>query len=178
MNLISIPREALAELLRAAGSPLTPEQYVASLPEATTFKKYPSRARAAAWSRPVLLIATVLSALFAVFSFSVENLILLIGLAAVTFFEYRVYRYFTEQNPNAPGLGFRNQSAFAAAILIYGLYHAFAPSQVQIPAEYRDMLDPGTATAIQAFERVFYLIIGIAGGVSQFALACYYRAAR
>ena len=48
---ISIPREALAELLRAAGSPLTPEQYLASLPEVSTYKKYPGRTKAAAISR-------------------------------------------------------------------------------------------------------------------------------
>ena len=48
--LISIPREALAELLRAAGSPLTPEQYLASLTEMDIYKKYPGRAWAAAVS--------------------------------------------------------------------------------------------------------------------------------
>ena len=43
--LISIPREALAELLKASGSPLTPEEYLASLPGVGIYKKFSSRAR-------------------------------------------------------------------------------------------------------------------------------------
>jgi hypothetical protein len=89
-----------------------------------------------------------------------------------------VHRYFSDCNREAPSLGFRNQSAFAAAILIYGLYHAFFPSQIQIPTEYREVMDPSTTGMIQAFERVFYLIIGVVGGVSQFGLAWYYRSAQ
>ena len=45
-SMISIPREALAQLLQASGSPLTPEQYLATLPELNMFKKYKSRATA------------------------------------------------------------------------------------------------------------------------------------
>jgi len=39
-------------------------------------------------------------------------------------------------------------------------------------------MDPSTTSTIQAFERVFYLIVGIVGGVSQFGLAWYYRSAQ
>ena len=176
--LISIPREALAELLQAAGSPLTPEQYLASLAGGGAGNKYASRARAAAWSKPILLLVTILSGVFLLFSPGVENVIVLAGLAVVTFFEYRVHRYFREGNPAAPGLGFRNQSAFAAAILIYGLYHAFVPSQIKLPDEYREVMDPDMTGMIQGFERTFYLIVGILGGVSQFGLAWYYRSAQ
>jgi hypothetical protein len=175
---ISIPREALAELLRASGSPLTPEQYVASLPEVTAYKKYPSRVRAAAWSKNILVVVAVLAVVCLPFGFDLEDVIIVIGLATVTFYEFRVHRYFSEDNPGAPSLGFRNQAAFAAAILIYGLYHALVPTQVEIPSEYREMMDPNTTGMIQAFERVFYLFIGAVGGVSQFALAWYYRSAQ
>ncbi len=177
-SLISIPREALAELLRASGSSLTPEQYVASLPANTTYKKYPGRAKVAAWSKNILVVIAVFAALILPFSFDLENVIIVAGLATVTFFEFRVYAYFSEGNPAAPGLGFRNQSIFAAAILIYGLYHASFPSQLELPSEYREVMDPSTTGLVQAMERFFYLLIGIVGGVSQFALAWYYRAAQ
>jgi hypothetical protein len=176
--LISIPREALAELLRASGSPLTPEQYLASLPELGAAKKYPGRAKAAAWSRNILLVVAVLAGVCLPFGFDLEDVIIVIGLATVTFFEYRVHRYFRDGNPEAPGLGFRNQSCFAAAILIYGLYHAFVATQIQVPAEYREVMDPSTTAVIQGFERIFYLIVGIVGGISQFGLAWYYRSAQ
>jgi hypothetical protein len=177
-SLISIPREALAELLRVSGSPLTPEQYLASLQEADTFKKYPGRARASAWSKNILLVVAVLAGVCLPFGFDLEDVIIVIGLATVTFFEYRVHRYFCEDNPEAPGLGFRNQSCFAAAILIYGLYHALVPTQIQIPSEYRDVMDPDMTATMQSLERVFYLVIGIVGGVSQYGLAWYYRSAQ
>jgi hypothetical protein len=174
----SIPREALAELLKNSGSPLTPEQYAASLPQVDIFKKYAARARVSAWSKTILLVAAVLAGLCLPFGFDLEGVIIVAGLAAVTFFEHRVNRYFREGNPEAPNLGFRNQSCFAAAILIYGLFHAFVPSQIQIPTEYREVMDPNTTAMIQAFEKVFYLIIGFVGGISQFGLAWYYRRAQ
>jgi hypothetical protein len=176
--LISMPREALAELLKASGSPLTPEQYLASLPELGAFKKYSGRAKASAWSRNILLVVAVLAGVCLPFGFDAEDVIIVIGLATVTYFEFRVHRYFSEGNPEAPGLGFRNQSCFAGAILIYGLYHAFVAAPMPVPTEYREVMDPNMTATIQAFERVFYLIVGIVGGVSQFGLAWYYRCAQ
>ena len=176
--LISIPREALAELLRASGSPLTPEQYAASLAELDIYKKYPGRAKAAAWSRNVLLVVAVLAGVCLPFGFDLEDVVIVIGLATVTFFEFRVHRYFRENNPEAPGLGFRNQSCFAAGILIYGLYHALVPTSIPIPSEYREVMDPDMTGMIQGFERIFYLIVGLVGGISQFCLAWYYRSAQ
>src|SRR5271170_7656847 len=102
--LISIPREALAELLRAAGSPLTPEQYVASLPEINTYKKYPGRVKASAWSKNILVVVAVLAGLSLPFNFDFEDVIIVIGLATVTYFEFRVHRYFSEHDPKGPGL--------------------------------------------------------------------------
>src|ERR1035441_9965697 len=96
--LISIPREALAELLRASGSPLTPEQYAASLPELGATKKYPGRARASAWSKNILLVVAVLAGISLPFGFDLEDVIIAVGLATVTFFEFRVNRYFRENN--------------------------------------------------------------------------------
>ena len=80
-------------------------------------------------------------------------------------------------NPAAPSLGFRNQAAFAAAILLYGLYHAVVPTPVAIPADYREMMDPSLTGMIRPLEQLFYLVIGIVGGISQFGLAWYYRLA-
>jgi hypothetical protein len=177
--LISIPREALAELLRASGSPLTPEQYLASLPDLSTYKKYPGRAKAATVNKYCLLVVAVFAVVGLPFlGFSFENLIITAGLVTVTFFEYRVHRYFRENNPEAPKLGFRNQSAFAAAILIYCLYHALVPTSIPIPSEYREVMDPDMTGLMQGFERIIYLIIGIVAGGSQFALALYYRSAQ
>lgn len=177
--LISIPREALADLLRAAGSSLTPEQYVASLPEVTIYKKYPGRAWAAAISKYCLLVVTILAVMcLPVVGFDFEDLIIVAGLAMVTYFEFRVHCYFCENNPKAPSLGFRNQSCFAAGILIYCLYHALAPASIAIPSEYREVMDPSTTGLVQGFERLFYLIIAIVAGGSQFGLAWYYRNAQ
>jgi hypothetical protein len=176
--LISIPRQALAELLQAAGSPLTPEEYVASLPETGAYKKYPSRARAAALSKPVLLLVAILSGVFMLFFFGFENVIVFIGLSVVTFFEYRVHRYFRELNPAAPSLGFRNQSGFAAGILIYCLYHAFAP--VHLSSEAQSMMDESNIDPSMLMDsaRLFYLFIAVTAGGSQFWLAWYYRSAQ
>jgi hypothetical protein len=172
----NIPREKLAELLQASGSSLTPEEYTASLPGTGGFTKFPSRARAATWSKNVLITVFALSVLFTLFDLGIENVIILIGLGAVTFFETRVRQYFRDDNPAAPALGFRNQACFAAGILIYGLYHALVPDQ--IPPEYRDLVDPAMAVLMQSIMRVGYLVIGIVGGISQFGLAWYYRSAR
>ena len=177
---VNIPREKLAELLQASGSTLTPEEYTAALPGTGAFRKFPGRARAAAWSKNVLIFVLVLSVFITLFDFGVENIVVLIGLSAVTFFEMRVHRYFWEDNPEAPVLGFRNQCCFAAGILVYGLYHAVVPGQIagQIPAEYREYMDPSMTNLILVMTRGAYLLIGIVGGISQFALAWYYRSAR
>jgi hypothetical protein len=177
---ISIPREALAELLRAAGSSLTPEQYVASLPELGIYKKYASRAWAAAMNKYFLLVVAVLAVVSLPFlGFDFENIIIVAGLVTVTFFEYRVHHYFRENNPQAPSLGFRNQSCFAAGILIYCLYHAIAPFQIPHDAmtmvEENNVIDTGT---LNSLVRTFYLFIAIVAGGSQFGLACYYRSAK
>jgi hypothetical protein len=176
---VTIPRQALAELLAASGSTLTPEQYLASLPASDALKKYPSRARAAAWSKPVLALIAVLSVIFTVFFPDVENIIITIGLIAVTFFEYRVHRYFLEGDPRAPSLGFRNQACFSAGILVYCLYHAFAPLQISPETmsliEQNNVIDPN---ALQSLTRFFYLFIALTAGGSQFALAWYYRSAQ
>jgi hypothetical protein len=177
---VNIPREKLAELLQASGSTLTPEEYTAALPGTGAFVKYPSRARAAAWSKNILILVLILSALMTLADFGVENIVILIGLGTVTFFETRVHRYFWEDSPDAPTLGYRNQCCFAAGILVYGLAHALLPGSIsaQIPAEYREYIDSSTMTTILALTRATYLIVGIVGGVSQFWLACYYRSAR
>ena len=175
---VSVPREALAELLKASGSPLTPEQYLAALPEFGEFKKYAGRAKAAIWSKNILLIAAILSVGFTClpFGFGFESVLVSVILVVLTYFEYRVYYGFRDRNPEAPMLGFRNQSAFAAFILIYGLYHAFMP--MEIPAGYREVMDPDLTSIVQGLTKVAYLAIGIIGGLSQFGYAWYYRAAR
>jgi len=178
--LISLPREALAELLRASGSPLTPEQYVASLTEVAAYKKYPRRALAAAISKYCLLLVAILAVVcLPLVGFDLEDLIIVAGLATVTFFEFRVHRYFRENNPQAPSLGFRNQSAFAAAILIYCLYHAFSTFQLPVQdmnlIEENNLIDP---SALKNLTRIFYLGIALVAGGSQFGLAWYYRGAQ
>ena len=114
---VSIPRDSLAELLRHAGSTLTPEQYLASLQqmrESSAFRKYPSRAVAAAISKYSLLVVAIAAVLLLpVLGFTIENIVITVGLITVTVFEYRVHRYFRENNPQAPSLGYRNQASFA-----------------------------------------------------------------
>ena len=90
-----------------------------------------------------------------------------------------MHRYFRELNPTAPSLGFRNQSAFAAGILVYCLYHGFStfqiPSQAQTLVEDNNLIDPAMLTS---FARLFYLFIAVTAGGSQFWLAWYYRSAQ
>jgi hypothetical protein len=179
---ITIPRESLAELLRNAGSPLTPEQYLATLQqnqETSPFKKYRSRAVAAAISKYSLLVVAIAAVLLLpVLGLTIENIIITVGLVTVTFFEYRVHKYFQENNPMAPGLGYRNQALFAAAVLIYCLYHAFATFQLPLGTmnlvEDNNLIDPGM---LKMMVRFFYLFIAVLVGGSQFWLACYYRGA-
>jgi len=179
---IAIPRDALVELLRAARSPLTPEQYVASLtpPEMGDYRKYPGRVVAAAINKYFLLVVAVFGVVGLPFvGFDFENIIIVAGLVTVTFFEYRVHRYFRESDPKAPGLGFRNQSCFAAAIVIYCLYHAFAafqlPKDTMTLVEENNLIDVNT---LKTMVRIFYLSIAIIAGGSQFGLALYYRGAK
>jgi hypothetical protein len=178
--LIPIPREALAELLRAAGSPLTPEEYLASLPQVGLSKKYRGRAVAAAISKYCLaLVAGVGVVTLPFLGITVENVIIVIGLITVTYFEYRVHRYFLDGDPRAPGLGFRNQSWFAAAIILYCFYHALAPFSLPPDAmamvEENNVIDPKT---LHAVVQMFYFVIAVIAGGSQFSLAWYYRSAR
>jgi len=176
--MIPIPRQALVDLLQASGSSLTPEQYLASLTPLDDFKKYPGRTKASIMSKNILLVAAVISGIWVClpFGFDVEGVLVALALAVITFFEYRVHGYFRDMNPHAPLLGLRNQSALAAVILVYGLYHAFLPFQV--PVELQGMIDSATMGLIRATIRGGYIAIGILGGVSQFALAWYYWTAR
>jgi hypothetical protein len=176
---VSIPREALADLLKSAGSPLTPEAYLASLPEFGEFRKYASRTSAAVWSKNILLAAAIISALWTCLpiGFSFEGVLVTVILAAITYFEFQVHRAFRDRQREAPVLGFRNQVFFAAFIFLYGLYHAFAP--LQVPANYREIMgDADTMRLIRFVTIATYLTVGIVGGISQFCLAWYYSAAR
>jgi hypothetical protein len=137
--------------------------------------KYRGRARAAAWSKSILAVAAVLSVLLLPFGVDFESVVIVIGVVVVTFFEYRVHRYFVEGDGRGPVLGFRNQSGFAAVILVYGLYHFVAA--VPVPPELRGMIDDQSLQLIQTTIRDGYLAIGLLGGLSQFALAWYYRQA-
>jgi hypothetical protein len=150
---------------------------VASLPVRDDYSKYGNRAWAAAVSKYFLLVVAVLAVVCLPFiGFDLENVIIVIGLATVTFYEFRVCRYFRDHNPNAPSLGYRNQSCFAVGILIYCLYHAFVPEQ--IPSAYRELMDPDTTGMLQSIVRISYLIIAVVAGGSQFGLAWYYRSAK
>jgi len=185
-RLVTIPREALAQLLEAAGSPLTPEEYLASLPEAgpipvpgpDPFRKYRSRAVAAVISKYCLLVAAIISGGLTCTSlgFGFEGILVSVILIAITYFEYQVHYAFRDHKPEAPALGFRNQSAFALFIIVYCLYHAFVPSQVT--ADMRMYMEPDLSGTMQFITLIAYLVIAIVGGLSQFGLACYYRAAR
>ena len=75
---------------------------------------------------------------------------------------------------------FRNQSCFAAGILLYGLYHAVYAPQLQtlMPQELLDYVDAANLEFMKATIKYGYLTVGILGGISQFGLAWYYRGAK
>jgi len=176
---VTIPREALDSLLKASGSPLTPEQYLANLREPTDeFRKYRSRAIMAAVSKYCLLVAAVLSVLFTCtpWGFGFESVLISILLVVITYFEFRVHSAFRNQRPEAPIWGFRNQAAFSAIIVIYCFYRAFTPTQ--LPSGYREMMDPDTARILRIGTFVIYMVIAVVAGLSQFGLAWFYRTAR
>jgi hypothetical protein len=137
--------------------------------------KYRSRISAAWWSKSVLAVASVISVVLLPFGFDWSDALIVAGVLTVTFFEFRVHRYFATGDPRGPSLGFRNQSCFAAGILLYGIMNAAQPPPV--PTEYQNLLDAPTIDLIQDMIRKGYLVIGIAGGLSQFWLAWYYRSA-
>jgi hypothetical protein len=138
--------------------------------------KYRGRISAAWWSKTLIAFAAVLSVILLPFGFDWESALVVAGVLTVTFFEFRVHRYFLTGDPRAPDLGFRNQSCFAAGILLYGLYHAFYPTP--IPPAYRELLDEPTLEAFQNTIKNGYLVVGMLGGLSQFGLAWYYRGAK
>ncbi len=142
--------------------------------------KYRGRISTAWWSKTILAIAAVLSVLLLVVGFDWEDALVVAGVLAVTFFEFRVHHYFLTGDPRAPDLGFRNQSCFAAGILLYGLYHAVhvPPLQTLVPEELVDYLDAPTMEFMKSTIKYGYLSVGILGGASQFGLAWYYRGAK
>jgi hypothetical protein len=176
-RMISVPRAALENLLRQAGSPLSPEEFVAEQPEARVAERYAGRMRAAAWSKYILALVLFFGVVITLVSFDLENVVVLILLVVVTGFEFRVHRYFVEGDPRAPRLGFVNQACFAAGIAIYGLAHAILTASSQIPEEYRSMMPPDTAGMVVSLTRWSYLLVAVVGGLSQYALALYYRRA-
>jgi hypothetical protein len=175
---LSIPRDALADLLKASGSTLSPEAYLESLAELSQFQKYPGRETAAVWSKNVLLSAVILSILWTCtpFGFCFESVLITVILGVITYFEFRVYRGFRDRKEEAPMLGFRNQSGFALFIFLYGGYHAIFP--MQIPAGYRELMEPNIIPLIQYSVIAAYVTVAIVGAISQFCLAWYYRTAR
>jgi hypothetical protein len=124
----------------------------------------------------VLAVASVISVLLLPFGFDWSDALIVAGVLTVTYFEFRVHHYFFTGDPRGPSLGFRNQSCFAAGILLYGLYHAAYPPPV--PPDVSGLLDEPTLDLFQMWIRNGYLAIGIAGGLSQFWLAWYYRSAK
>jgi hypothetical protein len=142
--------------------------------------KYPARIKTAWWSKTILASAAVVSVLILLCDFDWWGLLIVLGILTVTFFEFRVYRYFLTGDPRAPDLGFRNQGCFAAAIMIYGLYHAMHPEPIQsvLPQWYLDLINDQAEDYIQSTIRYGYLIVGGLGGLSQFWLAWYYRSAK
>jgi hypothetical protein len=142
--------------------------------------KYRGRISTAWWSKTILAVAAVISVLLVLVDFDWADAIVVVGVIAVTFFEFRVYRYFLTGDPRAPDLGFRNQSCFAVGILLYGLYHAVSqpPLQTLMPQEILDYMDAPTLELLKAIMKYGYLTVGILGGISQFGLAWYYRNAK
>jgi hypothetical protein len=145
-----------------------------------TNPKYRGRASTAWWSKTILAIAAVISVLLVLVDFDWVDALIVVGVLAVTFFEFRVHHYFLTGDSRAPDLGFRNQSCFAAGILIYGLYHALfqPPLEAMVPRELLDYMDAPTLDFMKSTIRYGYLTVGIVGGVSQFGLAWYYRGAK
>jgi hypothetical protein len=142
--------------------------------------KYRSRTSTAWWSKTILAVAAVISLLLVLVDFDWADALVVVGVAAVTFFEFRVHRYFLTGDPRAPDLGFRNQSCFAVGILLYGLYHALyvPPIQSLVPQELVEYLDAPTLDFMKSTMKYGYLTVGIIGGMSQFGLAWYYRSAK
>ena len=142
--------------------------------------KYRPRISTAWWSKTILAIAAVISVLLLLCDFDWWDALAVAGVLVVTFFEFRVHRYFLTGDPRAPDLGFRNQSGFAAGILLYGLYHAFEPPPIQtlVPPELLTYIDAGTIEYVKETIKNGYLAVGILGGLSQFGLAWYYRSAK
>jgi hypothetical protein len=142
--------------------------------------QYRARLSTAWWSKVILAGASLLSLLILICDFDWWGALIVAGVVAVTFFEFRVYRYFATGDPRAPGLGFRNQACFAAAILMYGLYHALFPQPLQsvLPQWYLDFIGADSVDYLQGTIRDGYLVVGIVGGLSQFWLAWYYRGAK
>jgi hypothetical protein len=142
--------------------------------------KYRSRTSTAWWSKTILAVAAVISLLLVLVDFDWADALVVVCVAAVTFFEFRVHRYFLTGDPRAPDLGFRNQSCFAVGILLYGLYHALyvPPIQSLVPQELVEYLDAPTLDFMKSTMKYGYLTVGIIGGMSQFGLAWYYRSAK
>jgi zinc transporter ZupT len=141
----------------------------------TAGDKYSGRIRAAVWSKNILLIAFILGVPLTLISFDLEGLVLLILVGVVTYFEFRTYNYFTAGDPRAPQLGFLNQSCFAAGILVYGMVHAVMTNASEMPSWASEAIDADTQAMIVQVTREGYVVIGIVGCLSQFALAWYYR---
>lgn len=177
--LISVPRQALGDLLRKSGSKYrTPEEWLASLKETKLYTLYPGRARAAAVSAYFLIAAAVISILCVFISFCFENVLLAIIITGIAWVEHFTLRGFRTWDKRAPIMGCYNQIVFASIIVLYGTYNAFLTGPIQIPADYKDSIDPDMLGWVSSGEKLFYILVAVIGGGSQYLMAWYYYRAK
>jgi hypothetical protein len=177
-KLVQIPEAALAALLREAGRPESVDAFLATTEMQAAIvhgERLTRRARAAYWSRFWLFFSAVISWLGFLGGWDFEDFLAAVLLTGMTAVEFKVYHFFLAADPRGAVYGWWNQCLFALLFAIYGAYHALHPT---LPPEVGSLVDPDMAPTVLQFEGLFYAIIGLVGATGQFALACYYRAAR
>jgi hypothetical protein len=175
VRILQIPEETLAALLKKAGIPMPPLDFLKGhAPVIAIGLAYQKRAKSAYWSQMWLGISAAGAGLSVLFSWGIEDLLSFALLAGMTVVETRVRKWFQAGDPRGAVVGYRNQCAFALLFLVYGAYHSFT---VTVPTDLAAALGAPAAAFYVQGTRAMYAILGLGGCLGQYLLARYYRSA-
>jgi len=175
-KLFQVPEGVLVQLLKDGGHSSSPREYLAAhRHKIEAGEMYQKRARVAYWSIVWLGFSTA----FSLFSFAVhqnwEDFISVILLGTMTYVEFHVRRWFIDGDIRGSTYGYWNQTAFALAFLVYGIYHALIPSPILSSPALLELAGQEAINRLVMIATGGYLLIGVVCGACQYSLALYYK---
>jgi hypothetical protein len=156
------------------GGPLTDEQQQALADAKERARSFMGAARVASFNVWSIGIFAALTILFGIFSLTA--LVLGIGLAVVTWNEYRGRARLRSFDPEGPRLLGRNQLGLMALIVVYALWSMFQARAHPDPelAQMDQILGGDTSGLVASLTTIVYIAVIAATGIFQGLMARYY----